>query len=207
MAEAAGFEQRRAQLMTRATNILMKPAVEWPAIAAESADVAGLIRDYATPLAAIPALCQWIGMSAIGITMPLVGTYRVGIVRGLVGAIISWVFALVGVYIAAIVVEKLAPTFNSSGNTVQALKLVVYASTPVWIAGVLNLVPALSPLVIIAALYAIYLFYLGLPAVMNTPGDKVVPYMVVAALVVIVVTLVLGACAAFISGAGAYATF
>ena len=204
MADAAGFEQRRARLVTRASNILMKPAVEWPVVAAEPADVAGLMRDYAAPLAAIPAICQWIGLSVVGISMPLVGTYRVGIVRGFVSAVISWVFTLVGAYIAAIVVEKLAPTWDSSGNTVQALKLVAYASTPVWIAGVLNLVPALGPLTIIAALYAIYLFYLGLPPVMSTPADKVVPYMVVSALVVIVVTLVLGACAALISGGGSY---
>jgi hypothetical protein len=41
---------------------------------------------------------------------------------------------------------------------------------------------------------------------MNTPADNVVPYMIVSALVVIIVTIVLGACAALISGAGAYAT-
>jgi Yip1-like protein len=206
MADAAGFEQRRAQLVTRASNIVMKPAVEWPVIAAETADVAGLMRDYAAPLAVIPAIGRWIGLSVVGIPGLLGGTYRVGIVRGFVGAIISWVFALIAAYIAALVVEKLAPSFNSRGNTVQALKLVVYASTPVWVAGVLNLVPVLSPLVIIAALYAIYLFYLGLPAVMSTPADNVVPYMIVSALVVIVITIVLGACAALLSGAGAFAT-
>jgi hypothetical protein len=207
MTDAAGFEQKRAQLITRATNIVMKPAAEWPAIVAETTDATGLMRDYAAPLAAIPAICRWIGMSVVGLPLPLLGTYRVGLVRGLVGAIVSWVFALIGVYIAAIVVEKLAPTFNSRGNTVQALKLVVYASTPVWVAGVLSLVPALSPLTIIAAVYAIYLFYLGLPVVMSTPADKVVPYMLVSALVIIVVTLVLGFLAAAIAGVGAYATF
>jgi len=206
MADAAGFDQRRAQLVTRASNIVMKPADEWPVIAAETADVAGLMRDYAAPLAAIPAICRWIGMSVVGISVPLAGTYRVGIVRGFVGAVISWVFALIAAYIAALVVEKLAPSFKSQGSLVQALKLVVYASTPVWVAGVLNLVPALSPLAIIAGLYAIYLFYLGLPAMMSTPADNVVPYMIVSALVVIIVTIVLGACAALISGAGAYAT-
>ncbi len=193
------------QLTTRVTNILTQPAAEWVVIAAEPSDVASLMSGYAAPLAAIPAIGRWIGMSLIGMSLPFVGTYRVGIVRGLVGAILSWVFALVGAYIGAIVIEKLAPTFKSSGGTVQALKLVVYASTPVWVAGVLNVIPALSPLVIIAALYAVYLFYLGLPAVMKTPSDQVIPYMIVAAIVIIVITLCLGLVAAAISGIGGMA--
>jgi hypothetical protein len=194
------------QLTARVTNILKQPALEWPVIAAEPADVAGLMTGYAGPLAAIPAICQWIGMSVIGVSLPFAGTYRIGIVRGLVSAILSWVFALVGAYIGAIVIEKLAPTFKSSGNTIQALKLVVYASTPVWVAGVLNLIPALSPLIIIAALYAIYLFYLGLPVVMKTPSDQIIPYMIVAALVMIVISVCLAFVAAAISGVGAVAT-
>lgn len=190
-------------LSSRVQNILKQPAVEWPVIAAEPTDVAGLMQGYAAPLAAIPAICTWIGMSVIGVGA-LGFHYRVPIVRGLASAIVSWVFALVGAYIGAIVVEKLAPTFKSSGSTTQALKLVVYSQTPVWVLGVLYLFPPLSPLVLLGALYAIYLFYLGLPVVMRTPSDQVIPYMIVAALVVIVVSVVLGLVAAAIAGVGAY---
>ncbi len=172
------------QLTTRVTNILKQPAQEWPVIAAEPADVASLMTGYAAPLSAIPAICSWIGLSVIGI-----GFFRVPIVSGLARAIITWVFGLVGAYIGAMVIEKLAPTFKSSGSTVQALKLVVYASTPVWVAGVLN------------ALYAIYLFYLGLPAVMKTPNDQVIPYMIVSAIVMFVITICLGLVAATLTGA------
>ncbi len=40
-------------------------------------------------------------------------------------------------------------------------------------------------------LYGIYLFYLGLPHTMKTPGDKTVMYMVVSAVCLIVVYMVL----------------
>jgi hypothetical protein len=186
-------------LQTRVTNILTKPAAEWPVIAAESTEAAGLMRDYAAPLAAIPAVCRFIGMTVIGIST-FVGTIRTGMVRGAAGAIVSWVFALAGAWLAAMVIEKLAPNFQSRGSMVQALKLVVYSMTPVWVAGVINLIPALAPLGIIAALYAVYLFYLGLPVMMGTPEDKVVPYMAVSALVIIVLSVVLGAFAAAITG-------
>lgn len=194
-------------LQSRVVGILTTPADEWRKIQSEPADVASLLRGYAAPLAAIPAICQFIGMSLVGVNVPFLGTVRTGAVRGFAGAVVSWVLSLVGAWIAAVVVEKLAPKFQSRGDTAQALTLVVYAMTPVWVAGVLYLIPALSVLTIIAALYAVYLFYLGLPVVMTTPSGQVVPYMVVSAIVIIVVSIVLGMITAAISGVGAYRPF
>jgi Yip1 domain len=202
MHPATEFDQKRAQLTARAKNILTQPAVEWPLIAVEPTDAMSVLRDYAAPLAAIPAICGWIGMSVIGIPVPFFGTIRVGIVRGLVSAILGWVFALVGCWIAAFVVQKLAPTFGSKDDFNQSMKVVVYAYTPVFVAGVLRLIPALSPLILLAALYAIYLFYLGLPPVMGTPKDKVIVYMIISAVVMFVVSLVLGMITAGIVGIG-----
>jgi len=190
-------------LQTRVVAILTKPLEEWRAIAAEPATVEGLLRGYAAPLAAIPAVCQFLGYTIVGVPTGILGTIRVGIVRGFVGACLAWVFALVVAWMAAVVIEKLAPTFASRGDTAQALKLVVYSTTPVWIAGVLNLVPALAPLGIIAALYAVYLFYLGLPLLMATPADRVIPYMVVSVLVIIIVSVILGSIQAAMAGSGA----
>jgi hypothetical protein len=183
-------------LKTRAQNIVTRPAVEWPIIAGESTGVAELMTGYAAPLAAIPAVCGFLGLLVLGLGF--------GILRGLSGVIVSYVFGLVGLYIAAIIIEKLAPTFQSRGNTTQALKVVAYSMTPVWIAGVLHLVPALAMLTLIASLYAIYLFYLGLPQVMHTPENQVIPYMLVSALVVIVVTVCVGFVAAAIGGVALY---
>lgn len=184
-------------LQTRARNIVTQPAQEWPVIAGESATVASLIQGYAAPLSAIPAICSWLGFSVIGVM-----GFHVGLARGLVNAIVSWLFGLAGAWIAALIIEKLAPNFGSRGDTAQALKLVVYASTPVWIAGVLNLIPALAVLVIVAALYGLYLFYLGLPAVMQTPVDKVVPYMIVSAIVVILAMVCVGTITGLLTGVG-----
>jgi len=191
-------------LQTRVVNIITKPESEWRIVAGESSDVAGLFRDYAVPLSAIPAFCRFVGMSVVGVSVPFLGTVRTGVVRGFAGAIVSWALSLVGVWLAALIVEKLAPTFQSRSSPVQALKLVIYAMTPVWVAGVLDLIPALAVLVILAALYAIYLFYLGLPPVMGTPADKVIPYMAVSAVVVIIVSIVLGIFASAIVGLGGY---
>ncbi len=81
------------------------------------------------------------------------------------------------------VVEKLAPRFRSSGSTAQALKLVAYSAAPTWVAGVFYLLPGVGveQRRWSALLYGIYLFALGLPRLMHTPREQLVPFMVVCA--------------------------
>jgi hypothetical protein len=183
-------------LTTRAINILTKPATEWTAVETEQTPPVELILRYAAPLAAIPAIASFLSLSVIGIF-----GVRIPLIRGLSSLIVGWVLSLVGALVGAKVVEQLAPRFQSRASFGQALKLVVYASTPGWIAGVLNIVPALSPLMILFAIYAVYLFYLGLPRLMQTPDNQVIPYMVVAAIVMIVIGVVFGVINGVISGA------
>ncbi len=192
-------------LKTRAQNMLTKPAAEWPVIASESTSVMDLIAGYAAPLAAIPAVCSFIGGTFVGYSVPGIGTVRTSsLMGGLSGAIVGYVFSLVGLYIAAIVVERLAPTFQSKGDTTQALKTVVYAMTPAWLAGVFNLIPWLGVLGLLAGLYAIYLFYLGLPHTMKTPQAQEIPYMLVSALVIIVISFCFAFITSMITGVGRY---
>lgn len=175
-------------LQKRVAGILMNPRQEWALIAAEPDDVASLYRKYILIMAAIPAVAMTLGLMLIG--APLIGRY--GILAAISAGVSTYVSNIVAPIIAAVVVEKLAPNFSSTGTTAQALKLVAYSYTPVWVAGVIYVIFFLSPLVIIAGIYSIYLFYLGLPILLKTPLEKVVPFMVVAAIVIIVVSIVLG---------------
>lgn len=178
-----------ASLQTRVMNILKSPATEWPVIAAESADVGRLYREYIMILSAIPVVATFIAYSVIGVSMPFSGTFRRPMMSGLSFLLVSYVMGLVGVYVCAVIIEWLAPKFKSTGTRLDALKLVAYASTPVWVAGIFNLLPLLGVLGLLAALYAVYLFYLGLPVMMKTPADQVVIFMIVAAIVIFIVGL------------------
>jgi hypothetical protein len=191
-----------ASLKDRVIAILTRPKAEWPVIEAEATNTGKLYREYIAILAAIPAISTFIGMSLIGISIPMFGTFRVGIVRGLANAVVAYVLTLVGVYIAAVVIDRLAPAFESKQDQLQALKLVAYASTPAWVGGVLTIIPPLAILGLLVGLYAIYLFYLGLPVLMKTPAAKVIPYMVVAAIVVIVLNFLVGMVSTSITGSG-----
>jgi len=189
------------KLQTRVINIVTKPKEEWPVIAAEQTTMGALYTGYIIPLAAIPAVCSFLGLSVFGAAIPFANVLGVGPAYWLSQAIVSYVLGLVGVYIGAFVIQKLAPTFQSEANFLQALKLVAYASTPMWVAGVFNLIPPLAILTILAGLYGIYLFYLGVSPLMKTPSDKVIPYMIVSAVVIIVVSVVVSLLTGALTGA------
>jgi hypothetical protein len=189
-------------IVERAKNICLTPQTEWTVIAAEPSTPGALITGYAAPLAAIGAVAGFIGGALIGQTLPFVGHYRVPIVSALVAACFTFGMALVGVFVLSLIIDALAPTFGGEKNSGQALKLAVYSYTPAWIAGVLQIVPVLGLLGIFAALYGIYLLYLGLPRLMKNPEDKSIPYTVVVLVCAIVLSLVITAIGGLVVGAG-----
>ncbi len=191
-------------LVQRAKNIVLTPQTEWPVIAAETVPQGTLITGYVVPLAAISAVAAFIGQVFIGVSLPFVGTVRTPIVSGLVGAVLSVVMAVVMVYVLAMIIDALAPTFNAEKNKAQAFKVAVYSITPMWIAGILNIIPALAMLGLLAGLYGIYLMYLGLLRVMKSPDDKAVVYTGVVTICCIVVMFVLAAITLAVTGIGAY---
>jgi Yip1 domain len=56
------------------------------------------------------------------------------------------------------------------------MKLAVYSMTPAWLAGVFWLIPGLGFLRLIALLYSVYVFWLGLPILMKPPQERLAPY-------------------------------
>jgi len=164
-------------LIERAKAVCLSPDSEWTTIASEHAEAPALITGYVLPLAGLAAAAQLIGATLIGRNLGIIGTYRVPLMTGIGIAVASLAFAAVGVVVMSFVIDALAPTFGAQKSREQALKVAVYSATPVWIAGVVQIIPALGILVLIGALYALYLLYLGLPRLMKCPAEKTVAYL------------------------------
>ncbi|MEZ0332860.1 MAG: Yip1 family protein, partial [Gemmatimonadales bacterium] len=150
---------------------------------------------YVLPLAAVAAVAGFIGMCLVGMSLPFLGTYRMGIGWGLGLAIYNVIMAVVFVYVIGFIIDALAPTFGGQKNMAQAVKLAAYSYTPAWLASILTIIPALSILVLIGALYGLYILYLGLPRLMKNPAEKSAGYtalVVVCAIVVGFIISVIG---------------
>lgn len=179
-------------LVERVKNILLTPKAEWPVIEREPGDAAYLFRNYVAILAAIPPVCGFIGASIIG-----AAGYHTGFFFGLMSAIVSYILAFVGVYVMALIIDALAPSFGGRKDFAGALKLVVYSSTAAWVAGIFSLIPALAILGILG-LYSLYLLYLGIPVLMKSPPEKSLVYTIVAIVCAIVMWIAIAIIPAFL---------
>jgi hypothetical protein len=174
-------------LVERAKNILITPKSEWDAVAAEEPNIQQILLGYVLPLALIPTIAVIIGWGTIGILGFTSFTY--GIAMGLV----QLINAFLSVLISAFVIDALATSFTSTKNMGRAVQLVAYSMTPIWIAGILNILPSIGWLAGLIGLYGLYLLYLGLSPMMKTPEDKKVAYLVVSIIILIVVYFVIAA--------------
>jgi hypothetical protein len=179
-------------LIERVKAILLKPAETWPVIDAEPATVPSIYKDWLLIMAAIPAVCAFIGSSLVGVGFG----FRIPIFYGLETLVLTYVLSLVVAFVMALIVDALAPSFGGQKNQVAALKVVAYGSTASYVAGIFSLLPALSLLGLIAACYSIYLIWLGLPVLMKCPKDKAAGYTVVVIIIGIVAAIVIGSVSA-----------
>jgi hypothetical protein len=175
----------------RAVSIVLKPKDEWRKIKAEPTTVANLFFPYAVVLAAIPPVFEFIGNVLIGRRYPFIGWYRYGLGEAMGRAVLGYVFSLGTVFLFALGIDLLAPNFASRRNLPNALKLAVYSMTPVWLSGILSLVPSLGILSLLAGLYGFYILFLGFEtSLMDTPRERVPPYFGISLVIVAALFLV-----------------
>jgi hypothetical protein len=102
-------------------------------------------------------------------------------------AIITYIMSIIGVIVFGFILNALAPTFKTTQNKMQALKLVSYAATPWLLLGIVNIFPAAALISLLGGLYGLYILYLGIPILMDTNKDQQMPFFIVGLVVYIVV--------------------
>jgi hypothetical protein len=178
-------------IFKRAIAIITKPNDEWQVIKNETMSIADMFTKYAIILAAIPAIAGFIGYGLIGISVGF-GTFRIPLGRCLIWAIFMYALSLVGVYLTAFIMDALAPSFGSQRDMNRSLKVVVFSWTPVWIAGILYIIPSIAVIVWIASLYALFLLFTGMKHLKEPPQDKLMGYFIVTLVINVVVLFLVG---------------
>jgi len=172
----------------------MNPKGAWEEIKNESIATKDLILSYMLPLVLIPTIASFIGYGLIGSN-----TYfnSSSISWGLNQALLAFIGAFLGVFISAWCIHKLASSFGTQVSIDKSLKLVVYAYTPSWLAGVFYLVPALSILGLVAGIYSLYILYTGFGIMTHVSEAKKTNYFIISLIVIIgvsfILSLILGA--------------
>ena len=160
--------------------MLLAPKTEWLLVARESTTLRRLFLGYVLPLAGLAALVA-LGRFSMALRAP--PSSIVAMVAVTLG------FQVMGVYAVALIINALAASFRGVPSRTHALKVTVYAFTPLWVSSLFIPVPLLSvPLLFLAGLYHTYLMYLGLKGLMKSPRDRALGY----ATTVVLCSIVLG---------------
>jgi hypothetical protein len=180
-------------IVDRAKNMILKPKQEWQVIDGETHTVKDLYLHYAMILAAIPAWPRssasrsWAGRPAVAVPHP----DRIGRrdddreVRA-----VARLGVRAGAHHRRAREQLRQPEELHAG--VEALGL--FNDRRVARRDLLD--PAALSILGLLGLYSLYVLFLGLPILMKTPEDKVVPYFVVILIAAVVVHVVIGALAA-----------
>lgn len=180
-------------LVQRVKDILLLPKETWPLIEAEPGDITSIFKNYVIFLAAIPAVCGFIGQSIIGTHIGMFGfgmSYRQPILLGLVLMVLHYALSLAMIYLMSLIVNALAPTFKATKHPLNAFKLIAYSMTAAYLSGVFSIIPLLGIFGLLAGAYSIYLLYLGLPTMMKNPPEQSAGYTAVIILCGIVLGIV-----------------
>ncbi len=154
-------------LANRVIELMTNPKKTWDAISNEPDQGKELILGYVLLLALIPTAFGFLGNLLFG----------EGFLYSLVFAILELGVFLGSVFVLGLLINAMAPSFGTVRNENAAFKLIAYASTPVWVAGFLTLIPQLALLAMLAGFgYSGYLFYLGCQVLMETPREKALKF-------------------------------
>ena len=168
-------------LVSRITKILTAPNTEWDVIAAETTTTQEMLTMYAAPLIGAQQLAAAIGLMAFA-------HFPVGsaVMQAIIGILLSFAIVL-GL---AAIIDGLAPNFGSQKDFVQSTKVAVYSLTPLWVFGLIAIIPQLGILGLLFALYSLYLIFIGLPKVKKPKKDQEAVYALAAIGAIIILTIV-----------------
>jgi hypothetical protein len=163
-------------VLQRVREFFLNPKNAWAQVRQEVTTSETLLREYALPLGLIASLCGFIGMSIVGINIPSVGRFRYPLFASLFQQALYLGLVLGILYLLALVAEKLSPKFGGSADRTTAMKLIVYAYTPAFVAGIFSLIPLVGVLGSLISLYSLYLLYTGISELQIVPDDRRFPF-------------------------------
>ncbi len=161
------------KLIRRIKNLLFQPKKEWLVIEHEPVyESQEIIRDYALPL--IFATVFW-ELVIVGIRLKMVYF-----------AMVNFILLMLALFLTISLVYELAARFESYADRNSAAKLVAYASTPLWLA---QLIQADTEWLFVVkpmgVCVAVYLYHTGVPILMKPSESRRAAYTTTIMLIVL----------------------
>lgn len=186
---AAETSNKRAGAVRRAVGMLLRPDRTLAAGADEPATETDLYLGYIAPLAAIGPVCDAIGLLVFGGGITGI-SLKLSVGGVVLRAALDYGLTLLAVYLLALAISVIAPAFGGTASRIQALKLVAWSGTALWVSGLFALYPTLGfAVAILGGMYTLYALYLGLSRLMHAPAERSLTYFAAVLLLILLLAL------------------
>jgi hypothetical protein len=155
--------------------LLYHPKTEWDSIKKEKHSLGHIYLTHLLFLAAIPPFALFVGTTQFGWSFVGKEFYYLSVESALPLAAAFYVALLAGMFFMAYTTYWMEKTFGAEASLERCLLFTTFTSTPMFLAGIIGLVPILwlDVFVVMAAVsYTVYLLYSGVPIFMNIPEER-----------------------------------
>jgi len=184
-------------IINRAKLVILSPKECWQTISKESHNPKDLLRSTVVPLMIAGIICSTIGMQVFGMNLGPLGTWRPPLFQYLISQIVFGVVGVVGIFISAIVLQKLAGFFQGAATSDRAFSLIAHAMLPMLVGNLLAIYPLLGVLGIIFSIISLCALYFGAPMMTTVTSNKTLGFVAAFLVSMILVSIVMGGVVTF----------
>lgn len=155
--------------------LMYNPKEEWDSIKKENHSLGHIYLTHLVILAAIPPFALFLGVTQFGWSFVGKEYYYLTMESALPLAIAFYAALLVGMFFMAYTTYWMEKTFGAEASLERCLLFTTFTSTPMFLSGLIGLIPILwlDVFVVMAAVtYTVYLLYAGVPIFMNIPEER-----------------------------------
>jgi hypothetical protein len=155
--------------------LMYHPKSEWDSIKKEDHSLGHIYLTHLLFLAAIPPFALLVGTTQVGWSFVGKDFYYLSFESALPLAGAFYVALLAGMFFIAYTTYWMERTFGAEASLERCLLFTTFTSTPMFLSGLVGLVPILwlDVFVVMAAVsYTVYLLYAGVPIFMNIPEER-----------------------------------
>jgi hypothetical protein len=151
------------------------PKTEWTVIREQRYSIAQLYFGYTLLLALIPPISGFIGTTQIGWQIGMGDPVKLTVKSALAIAVLYYFAMVIAAFTVGWVIHWMGKTYGAEQPLSQCVALASFTATPLFLSGIMELYPMLWLNFIIGLPvlgYTIYLFYSGVPIMMEIPEER-----------------------------------
>lgn len=163
-------------ILSHFRGLITEPDAEWNTLRQTSPGLLRLYLGQIIWMAALPAICTYVGTTYMGWTLP--GSEQVVKLTSssaMSMAFLAWMATVAGVVVMSWFVHWLSANFDSTPTLTECTAFTTYTAYPLFLAGLFGLYPSIWLAILagtVASSATAYLLYTGLPSFMKIPKEQ-----------------------------------